>query len=206
MSEEDKIQYFEFTDDVPCPTALFIGNTRYQNAAAKFWPRLVDEIQLSHPQCTSVELAATCSSPLNRSVLFPELTLEDDISRLWNLNLEDVMHEAVAEMNIIGPPAEVVIRLHKEELIMLEQVIPPNCLDAETFSYFAAWLMEWANIDSRKWNDESLKSSFTGEDRERDVSYLLSFHILYEHISEGLHRRTVKLSLKNTLRQEEEND
>lgn len=189
------IQYFEFTDDIPCPRALFIGEKPYHNAAAKFWPRLIDEIKLSNPQCNVIELAAMSSIPLQKSVLFPELALEDDISRLWDLNLEDVMNETVAEMDIIGPPAEVTIRLLKEEDIILEQPMPPNSLDAETFPYFAAWLMEWANIDDSKWNDKSITSSITGEDQEREINYQINFAILYEHVSEGLHRRTVRLDV-----------
>jgi hypothetical protein len=177
------------SDDRPGPKSLEVKGVRYSNAAAKFWPSLIDEAAEDFPDCTRIDLSAPASHKLERSLLFPELALEKGVNSFWRSNAGDLMKETLAELELLGPPSPVQVRLFagKEEFLATE--FPLDCVDSETFPYLIAWPLEWAGIPADVWNNEALDGDFTGEDKQRGIVYRIVFHMANTHLSEGLYRR-----------------
>jgi len=174
--------------------ALFVRDIRHSNSAAKFWPGLVDEVGAEFPATTRIALTATTSGPLTRNQLFPEKLFEYEVDRLLAGDLEQMWKDVVAEMEILGPPSAVGIRLilDGEELVARE--LPLDCVDADIFPCLAVWLLEWAGIHPARWNDEVVEGAFLGEDRVRQLAYRFSFRVDSKHLSEGLYERSVTVA------------
>lgn len=174
--------------------SLFVRGVPYSNSAAKFWPSLVDEIREDFPDCSLIELIASTPGKFGRRHLFPELAFERDLLRLLNANLQDVMRDAVAELEILGPPSSVQVHLlsGQEELLSCE--LSTDCIDAEIFPYLATWLLEWAGIPDSRWNNEFLAGDITAEDKKRRLVYQISFDMVNRHLSEDLYQRSISLT------------
>ena len=181
-------------DSRPGPKSLYIDGIRYTNAAAKFWPSLLDEVSDDFPDCTRIELCAPASGLLNRDLLFPELALEADIRAMQGRSVRELMKDTLAELELLGPPAAVQVRLLAREKECLATELPPDCVDAETFPFLVVWPLEWAGVPETAWNDASVEGEFSGEDKRRGSIYGLSFRLTITPISEGLHRRCLSVT------------
>ena len=174
--------------------ALAVDGVRYANSAAKFWPNLVDEVRADFPSRSHVELAATDGGRLVPDLLFPERELQRDIERLWDADLQAIMQGTLAQLELLGPPGCVQIRLLAKGVPLLSQALPADCVDTETYPYLLVWLLQWARVAEGAWNAEAVAGRFTGVDRRRHREYRFEFALRNEHLSEGLFRRTLLLS------------
>ena len=117
------------------PIMLFIEGIRYNNAAAKFWASLIDEVMEEYPSCDSVEILASTSEQLNRKHLFPEKVFSEQIRYFLARNTRVLMKELLAEMEVLGPPASVEIRLLSGEKFLYSGELPLDCVDAEILPF-----------------------------------------------------------------------
>ena len=125
----------------PRVTAIFVSGTRFHNAAAKFWPTLIDEVGEEFPNCSLIEMSAPISGPLEQEHLFPALALERDLNALIHADFEEVMKKALAELELFGPPSSVRIRLCTDEGELLSRELPRDCIDAEILPHLLVWLL-----------------------------------------------------------------
>ena len=177
----------------PGPNSLFVGGLRYANAAAKFWSSLIDEIRQDFPNCSMVELAAATGERLEPRHLFPEIALEDDLHRLLEMDIREMMSNTLAELDILGAPSSVHVRLLSGRQETLSVELPLDCIDAEIFPYLLVWPLQWAGIPDCSWNSELLSGDFTAEDRKRGLIYQMTFSLVNRHLSEGLFRRSISM-------------
>lgn len=181
-------------DDFGAST-LRINGTLFGNTASKFWSHLLDELLHDFSTCDRIILSAPSTSNLNRSMLQPEAGLQTTLEGLSMLNLRDQWNEVMAEMEILGPPSPVRLRLlngddHQEEVagnLSLESV------DAEIFPFLIVWLLEWAKIAEKNWQDNLINGRFQAEDLNRKFIYKLNFTLHHDHVHEGLYQHTLNL-------------
>lgn len=173
---------------------LFVNGIRYSNSAAKFWPALVDEAKLFYPQTYKVIVRGTSPGQLEEQQLFPEVWLKKDLEKLLRHDLEEMMRQAAAELELTGPPSSVTVGLFTEndENILLTQ-LPEDTMDAELLPFFLVWLLRWATVDQEKWNNEFVEGSFKADDTFNDRVYNFSFTIHNRYLAEGLYDRTCTL-------------
>jgi hypothetical protein len=184
-------------DPVPTtrgPESLVVDGRRFANTAAKFWASLIDEIREDTPQCTCVELTALTANPLCEKHLFPETALQEGLADLLTGNIRQFMRDAIAELEVVGPPASVTVRLLADDEELLSRELPPECIDADIFPCLLVWPLEWAGIPRSMWNNEFLSGALTAEDRRRGLVYRLSFSLTSSHLSEGLYRRCIRVT------------
>lgn len=173
--------------------SITVNGTEYANAAAKFWPNLIEEVSEDFPTCTRVELSSMIASQLYEDLLYPERSLERDLEDLENLTLEDVIRETMAELQLVGEPPRVRARLMQDDEELFSNELPPESVDAEILLYLLAWLLQWSGVDPSRWNKEQINGAFTAHDRARGVTYRLSFDLMSDHVNEGLFRKTLRL-------------
>ena len=173
---------------------LLVRGRRYANSAAKFWPSLIDEVQEEHPDCTDLELVAPGEGTLGEADLHPEIGFRESLSRLLERDMVRTMRDTLAEMELLGPPGEVCIRLLAGSRELATQALPLDCVDAEIFSYLLVWPLEWAGVPAAMWNNEFVQGEFSGEDRERGLVYEVSFVLTNRHLSEGLYQRKLSVT------------
>ena len=176
------------------PQVVFVDGVPSANSASKFWPSLVDEALAGYPSCDRVELSAPSGAPLRFEDLFPSWSLQRDIERYRGVDLEQALQATMAELALLGAPARVALRLLAAGEVLLSRALPADSLDADTFPFFVGWLFEWAGIYRSRWNDAALSGAVRMEDRRRRRAYALAFEAAYEHLSEGLYRRTVSVT------------
>ncbi|MDI6773995.1 MAG: hypothetical protein QME60_01165 [Verrucomicrobiota bacterium] len=181
-------------DERPQARSLTVRGARYVNAAAKFWPSLIDEIREDWPACSLIELTAPSACHLNREHLHPELALQQGFEELRDADMADVMRECLAEMELLGPPSPVRARLFNGQEEMLVRDLPMDSVDSETFSCLVAWHLEWARVPAAQWNSRAVSGTIRAEDQERDRIYHMTFSLLNRRLSEGLFRRSLSIA------------
>ncbi|MCE9615762.1 MAG: hypothetical protein K8T26_15950 [Lentisphaerae bacterium] len=186
-------------DDVTPPPpivsceAIKVGGTVYRHSAAKFWPRLVDESFASFPSCTRIELTALTADGFDPVRLDPHAELQRDAERLAGARLQDVIQDTLAQLELLGPPGLIGIRLLASGQELYKSELPADCVDAEIFMYLAGWLLEWARIPHADWSADRHDGQFVARDARGRTVYLFRFDTLRQHVSEGLHRITLTL-------------
>jgi hypothetical protein len=174
-------------------TSIVVGSQRFSNSAAKFWPSLLDEIQPKYPGCSRIELTASCCGALEARRLHPEIELQESIAELMHCNLKQVVRDTIAALELFGPPGPVEVRLMADQREILRSTLPIDTVDAEIFPYLLVWLLKWADIPERDWNNPRIDGHFVARDTRRDMSYEITFTLENRHLSEGLYRRTLIL-------------
>jgi len=170
---------------------FFVNNIRYTNSAAKFWFGMIDEIINDFPECTEFELSAGSSEDLSPDQLFPEISLEKDIKRLLFADIEMEMQKTMNELDIIGPPAPVKIRLISQEKEIVCRELPLDVIDAEIFTCVVVWPLKWAEIPAQQWNNNLLEGSISMENRQLRLTYGIPFTVRRSDLSEGLFHRSI---------------
>ena len=181
------------TSPYPGPAEMHVDGVPTTNSAAKFWPSLVDEVCGEYPDCTRVELSAPATAPLEFEDLFPVWSLQKDIDEHKDTDIRQAMARTLAELELLGGPSPVTLRLLCADTELLATDLPQDCLDSETFPFLLVWLLEWAGLHHSEWNEDLSEGELTMVNRERRLRYLLAFELRHEHLSEGLYRRTVTL-------------
>jgi len=169
---------------------------RYAHSAAKFWPSVIDEVSGEYPRWSAVELAAPVSGPLRPEQLTPEVEFEKDLIRLLSGDLDRTMQDVIAELEVLGPPSQVNIRVLSGAQELLARQLPADCLDADIFPYLVVWLLKWARIPERDWNRDRVAGRLEGVDRVRRRVYGIDFVVSGRHVAEGLFDRTVKFAAR----------
>jgi hypothetical protein len=180
--------------DDPGILSLFVDGVCYTNSAAKFWPSLIDEVRYGFPACALVDLSTLTGCALERRHLFPVLALQEGLNQTPRMNLREMLADTLKEMELLGPPAAVVVRLFSEQgNEILSCDLPLDCVDADTFPYLLVWPLQWSRIPDFFWNNASVKGNFRAEDRSRHLEYDVGFNLDNQHLSEGLYRRTMSV-------------
>jgi hypothetical protein len=180
----------------PTCAALHIGDVRYANSAAKFWPALIEEALHHRPDCVALELAATCSGALSADRLHPERELQKSIEELANADLHEIIRNTISELELTGPPGPVELRIVGPAGEETSLCLPLDVVDAELMPYLLGWLLEWAGIAEGEWNAERIAGSFAARDARRRLGYEFAFSVINRHLAEGLYRRALRLHAK----------
>jgi hypothetical protein len=101
--------------------------------------------------------------------------------------------EALAVLEITGPPSGVRLRVMRHGFpapLLAKKLSPP---DAETLSFLLAWLLAWADVPPATWNDRTVPGAFMATDLRRHRAYHIQFHLATRHLSEGLYDRELSL-------------
>ncbi|MDD5676636.1 MAG: hypothetical protein PHW60_01425 [Kiritimatiellae bacterium] len=174
--------------------ALIIGGMRFTHAAARFWASLLSEVAADYPACTSLVFETMAGTVLTRDLLFPEMALQRELSRLQpTVPIEQALKEALAEFEIFGPPGSVQLILLADDRKMRRCQLPLDCVDADIFAYLLAWLMEWAELPESQWNNDRVEGAFPIRDPDSIASSRVEFEFTRSHISEGLYRWRLRM-------------
>jgi hypothetical protein len=175
------------------PGSLVVAGQRYTNSAAKFWAGLLLDALVRDPDCNLIELASWLTRPLTRTYLYPDRLLSKGLDLDEGFSLRKVIADAVAEMDLLGPPASVQIRLLAPGRVILNWEPLPAFVDAELFPFLLVWLLEWGQVPEAVWNSERITGSLSASDRRFRWTYDIAFTLQSRHESEGLHRLTLSL-------------
>ena len=173
---------------------MLIGGEWFRNSAAKFWPWLKEKTRAEYPDARAVELTALCGDRLTRRMLDPAQSLQDTIDRVMAGAPMPSLEDTLAELEMIGGPAPVRVRVLGEgETVLAEET--PGLVDAEPFPFLVVWLLEWAGVPDTRWNDLVVEGAFMARDTQRDAPCRMSFSLWNEHVSEGLFERRVRVKV-----------
>lgn len=180
------------------PQGLWIRGARFNHSAAKFWSQLIDEICVALPECDGFRFASSGDFELQRRLLFPERDLEHDWLDFSDAEMKTLWDETVAQMNLLDQTDWAVIRLQRDGGDLEHPPFLREQIDADTYLYLLAWLLEWAGIPEASWNLESLRGEFAAEHFQRKWRYELRFELRQNHIHEGLYQRALTLRFQRT--------
>ena len=178
--------------DRPRTRELIVDGELHANAAAKFWPALIDECAQEFPDCSMLALAAP-TVDLHPGLLFPEQDLQRHLDKMMQSGEEVQWEDLLAEMELMGPPSPVEARLFAGRDEISSRSLPLESVDAESFAYLLAWALRWAKIPSAQWNESRLSGMAAALDPDRKRLYRLAFSLCRQPISEGLFRRSFYL-------------
>ncbi|MDD4870833.1 MAG: hypothetical protein PHR77_09760 [Kiritimatiellae bacterium] len=170
---------------------VFINGIRFTNSSAKFWYGLLEEVIKDFAGCNEIELSSSSSDELTHEFLFPETALEKDLRKLLHADIESEIKKTMAELEIMGPPPPVHIRLLSGEMEIISRDLPLDIIDSEIFSYMAVWLLKWADIPEIQWNNKHIEGSFCMKNWKHTLVYCMSFIMEKQHLSEGLFLRSI---------------
>jgi hypothetical protein len=174
-------------------SALYVHGVRYDNTAAKFWPTLIDETLEEFPECTSIELTAPVAGRLRQRYLHPEKEFEQDLLNMLTTDLQQVIRETMAQLEILGPPSAVAVRLLQDDTELLSGELPTDCIDADIFPYLIVWPLLWAGIPESQWINEFVSGSLQGNDKQRGLVYTMHFALRSRHLSEELYDTSLQI-------------
>ncbi len=166
----------------------------YNNAAAKFWSGLLDEVAADFPPQAAVVLSAPTGGWLTPEQLTPERVVQQDLDNLSNEDMRQAYTDAISTLDLIGPPPQTTLRIQlpDEPLPMLTQAL--EVLDAEILPFLLVWLLEWSNAPEVLWNEPAVHGRFLADDPVRHLRYRVAFHLSNQHLREGLFQREVTVS------------
>lgn len=173
--------------------AWWIGGRRWANSAAQFWRDLLEGLRREHPDDVRIELSAPGSGRLSRRLLFPEAQLEEEAEAWADRDTTAELRRLYAELELLGPPAPVLLRVLNADGSERAPPQPIEGLDAEIFPYLAAWLLEWAGIDEAEWNREKLEGGFAASNSRSGPSCSVALEMRTIPLEEGLYRRVLTM-------------
>lgn len=181
--------------------SLIIDGVRFTNAAARFWASLLDEVAADYPDCNALIFETLAGTVLTRDLLFPEMALQRELDRLQpTIPIEQALKEALAELEIFGPPGAVQLTLlasagnaghgvaNGSDREIRRCQLPLDCVDADIFAYLLTWLMEWAELPTSQWNNDRVEGALLISDPDGKAGGQVQFEFTRTHISEGLYR------------------
>jgi len=174
---------------------ILVNNITYTNSAAKFWYGLIEEMRNDFPTCTKVELSTSTPDSLTEDILSPELALERDLERLMFKDISAELSDTIAALEIFGPPPPVHIQIYTDKTQIISRDLSQEIMDAEIFSYLAAWLLKWAEIPLCLWNNETLNGTIVIQEMKIKTASRIRFEMKKQQISEGLYRKSIKLEI-----------
>ena len=185
----------EYPPFAPRGSDLEIRGRVYANTAAKFWSHLVEEARALHAGCARIELAGAGEAPLERDLLDPQGALERQMEELLLAgDSRQTWRDALAELEILGPPVEVRARLFDADDVPLTEWMALDTVDEEIYPGLLVWLLEWAGLQDIHWNNEWLNGGFEAVEVKSGAVVRFDFALKTEPVAEGLMRRTVSIS------------
>ena len=175
---------------------LYIRGFPYANTAAKFWTSVLDEVFAAYPAGTALELAASSGGLLVPSLLTPEVMLQRGMDRLAAQDNQETLQDAMAVLELIGPPGSISLRMTPPGKDASPQEIELDYLDADLLPFLLAWLLEWASIPDALWNQPRVRGAFAGDDPSRCFRYLVAFELRSRLLSEELYHRSLRLHFR----------
>jgi len=172
---------------------LIIKGLPYRNTASRFWSSLWDEVLEDFVDSDGLVLSALSGGELEPDLLSPEIALQESLETLENEDLDEIFHDTLMELELLGPPATVKATFVRGEEEIESRELPLDCVDAELFPFLLVWLLEWAEISEFAWNNERVFGDFCAEDPRRHLVYKVQFCIENTHISEGLFERKMTM-------------
>lgn len=166
----------------------------YAHSAAKFWPRLLDDVKAGCPGWRVAELTTFTEAPLDRDLLSPLNALRRGLLDLAFADVPREMARTLAELEMTGPPAGVTLHCLGPGGTVLETRALPD-LDGEVFANLVVWLLEWAGIPDALWNHGEVNGRFLAAASPHGEAREIAFRLEHRHLSEGLHRCSVRLDL-----------
>lgn len=179
----------------PRKKGWIVGGRLHANSAAQFWPGFIAGILSSHPGCSEAELSSPVQGPLSRVTLFPEQSLQRAAEQLKDADMRKAWRELLAELELMGPPSPVRLRLLSEGREIAEPSVLPEDINSETFAYLLAWLLEWAGIPEPLWNGPCLDGAFDATIHPGGKASPVQFGVSREPLAEGLERTVLRLRL-----------
>jgi hypothetical protein len=173
---------------------LHVRGFPFVNTAAKFWSCLFDEVASECPPQTIIEMSALTGGQLTPELLTPEAMLQKDMERLESTDIQDAFNDALAALEIIGPPQAVCLRLLPPSGLGPIREMILDYLDADVLPFLFAWLMEWATVPDSLWNAPCVRGQIQAEDHDRGWHYRVAFELRTTHLSEGLFQRSIVVS------------
>ena len=177
---------------------LYVRGFPYANTAAKFWTSVLDEVLAAYPAGTCLELVAASGGVLAPALLSPEQMMQRSMDRLIAEGADASVQDAVAVLDLLGPPAGITLRLIPPagEADGGTQEVELDYLDADLLPFLVAWLLEWASVPDALWNQSRVRGAFAGDDPSRQLRYLVAFELRSELLSEELYRRSLRVHFR----------
>ena len=175
---------------------LYVRGFPYANTAAKFWTSVLDEVFAAYPPGTALELAASSGGPLVPVLLTPEIMLQRGMDRLTEDENQETLQDAMAVLELIGPPGSISLRMIPPGKDAEAQQIELDYLDADLLPFLLAWLLEWASVADALWNQPRVRGAFSGDDPTRRFRYLVAFELRSRLLSEELYHRNLRLHFR----------
>lgn len=176
--------------------SLYVRGFPYANTAAKFWTSVLDEVFAAYPPGTALELAASSGGLLMPALLTPEIMLQRGMDRLAAQDNPETIQDAMAVLELIGPPGSIRLRMVPPGKDAEPQEIELDYLDADLLPFLLAWLLEWASIPDALWNEARVRGAFAGDDPSRRFRYLVAFELRSRLLSEDLYHRSLRLHFR----------
>lgn len=173
------------------PGGVRIGRKVYRNSAALFWPGFLDGLSNRPGRVSFFELSAACCGPISRDILFPDRALRRDLERALKEGSAGRLADAVAELAMLGPPGPVRLKLVGEDSSETVETMPES-VNAETFVFLVAWLLEWAGVPETRWNGPVPDHVVEIRDLYGSGVRSLRFSLFRRHLSEGLEEATLR--------------
>lgn len=167
---------------------LVVEGKTYRNAAAKFWSTLLDDVMAEFPACNIVRLSAVTEGVPDKRWLFPDWLRDLDKMIMSAKSIQKEMQNIIAEVEIVGLPTPVKLDLLALDDLKVSRELPGDCMDSETFLYFAAWLLEWCGIDEQMLQAGHAEGTLQASDEKRQVSYKAQISLSVTPLAEGLYR------------------
>ncbi len=164
-----------------------INNQVYANAAARYWSTLLTRVATETPECRTIRLRGSSEQALTPDVLDPLGALKSDLQTVVELDVHGALEDAVAELEVYGPPSVVAMELQDHHGLPVPGVeSPDSALDSETFSYVLCWLLEWTRLPYGIWGQDELSGYVMAEDLRDNLVYHVEYMSRRRHLSEGL--------------------
>tara|TARA_B100000809_G_scaffold253613_2_gene289811 strand:+ start:602 stop:1195 length:594 start_codon:yes stop_codon:yes gene_type:complete len=182
---------------LPDVRGLQIGGAFCGNSAAKFWAGFLAELARDYPNCDEAVFQCTTDRRLQPAMLDPQQGLQEGLDALAGERLEDVVREAEVELEAAGPPGAVQLQLRHAGRTILTNDLPTACMDTVIFPFLLVWILQWAGIPPKRWNDDAVHGAFRGRDPARDAGFALTLELHSAHRAEELYERKLQLRLQS---------
>ena len=170
---------------------LIVAGKTYVNSAAKFWLWFLRESRTEFSGAVAFEMSAPGTGVLDRRILFPEETLAAEWERLDAAAARQEYVATVQELDLLGPPAGVRLRVMGEVGVLANRAV--EAIDAETFPYLVGWLLEWGTLEAMLWSQAFVSGGFEAESVDGGECLEIAFDLVTAELGEGMVMRTITI-------------
>ncbi len=179
-------------------SGVCVQGRRFTHTAATFWQRLFNEARQLSTQALVLELSAPETSAMDRELLDPAAALNHSIARWVHADASAIMADTLAELEWSGPPALVRLDVRQADHDLYQGALPADCVDAETWPYFVAWLLEWSGLAACLWSQDPLRGTVSLRDADTGAAVEAAFHLTWPPLGDGLRQMVLTLAVPAT--------